>query len=116
LIRPTNPELYLKFSGAKALLEIGVSYTDKFLELIQQHAVTLVKGVEHQKNVLETLRYFINGYGDNLERYLVQIVHILLQCLDPNELALRKNSHKYVSVILSTMVKIFPMVAFHHET
>jgi WD40 repeat protein len=43
-------------------------------------------------------------------------VHILLQCLDPNELALRKNSHKYVSVILSTMVKMFPMVAFHHET
>jgi WD40 repeat protein len=43
-------------------------------------------------------------------------VHILLQCLDPNELALRKNSHKFVSVILSSMVKIFPMVAFHPET
>jgi hypothetical protein len=71
LIRPTNPELYLKFSGAKALLEIGVSFTDIFLELIQQHATTLAKGVEHQKNVLETLRYFINGYGDNLEKYLV---------------------------------------------
>jgi len=43
-------------------------------------------------------------------------VQILLRCLDPNELALRKNSHKYVSVILSNMVKIFPMVAFHYDT
>ena len=29
---------------------------------------------------------------------------------------MRKNSHKYVSVILSNMVKIFPMVAFHYDT
>jgi WD40 repeat protein len=36
--------------------------------------------------------------------------------LDPNDLALRKNSHKLISVILSIMVKIFPMVAFHHES
>ena len=43
-------------------------------------------------------------------------MQILLRCLDPNELALRKNSHKYVSVILSNMVKIFPMVAFHYDT
>ena len=35
LIRPTNAELYLKLTAAKTLLEIGVSFTDVFLELIQ---------------------------------------------------------------------------------
>lgn len=63
--------------------------------------------------MLETLRYFINGYGENLERYLIQLVQILLRCLDPNDLALRKNSYKHIGVILTTMVKMFPMVAFH---
>jgi WD40 repeat protein len=47
---------------------------------------------------------------------LIQITQILLKCFDPNELALRKNSHKIVSIILSIMVKMFPMVAFHHES
>lgn len=116
LIRPTNSELYLKLVAAKTLLEIGVSFTDDFLQLIQYHATTLRPSHEHQRNVLETLRYFINGYGENLEKHLIQIVQILLRCLDPNELALRKNSHKYISVILSNMVKMFPMVAFHYDT
>jgi WD40 repeat protein len=31
-------------------------------------------------------------------------------------LSLRKNSHKYISVILSNLVKMFPMVAFHSTT
>jgi WD40 repeat protein len=52
----------------------------------------------------------------NLEHHLIQLTAILLKCFDPNELALRKNSHKIVSVILSFMVKMFPMVAFHHES
>lgn len=52
----------------------------------------------------------------NLEHHLIQLTGILLKCFDPNELALRKNSHKIVSVILSIMVKMFPMVAFHHES
>ena len=48
--------------------------------------------------------------------HLIQITQILLKCLDPNELALRKNSHKIISIILSIMVKLFPMVAFHHDS
>ena len=40
----------------------------------------------------------------------------MLKCFDPNELALRKNSHKTVSAILSILVKMFPMVAFHPES
>lgn len=71
LIRPTNPNLYLKLVAAKTLLEIGVSFTDEFLQLIQFHATTLRPNNEHQRNVLETLRYFINGYGENLERHLI---------------------------------------------
>jgi hypothetical protein len=74
------------------------------------------EGSEYQKNVLEILRYFINGFGENLEHHLIQLTQILLKCLDPNDLALRKNSHKIISVILSLMVKLFPMVAFHHES
>jgi WD40 repeat protein len=66
--------------------------------------------------VLEILKFFINGYGENLEAHLIPLTQILLKCLDPNELALRKNSHKIISVILSIMVKMFPMVAFHHES
>jgi len=41
---------------------------------------------------------------------------IIMKCLDPNELALRKNSKKIVSNILSRMVKIYPMMCFHNET
>lgn len=40
----------------------------------------------------------------------------MLKCFDPNDLPLRKNSHKLVSQILSILVKNFPMVAFHHES
>lgn len=40
----------------------------------------------------------------------------MLKCFDPNEPALRKNSHKIVSVILNMLVKMFPMVDFHHES
>lgn len=43
-------------------------------------------------------------------------MQILQRCLDPNDLSLRKNSHKYISVILSNLVKMFPMVAFHSTT
>jgi len=46
------------------------------------------------------LRYFVNGYPTVIERYLIEIVQILLRCLDPNDLALRKNSHKQVCSIL----------------
>lgn len=80
------------------------------------HATSLADGPDHQRNVLETLRYFINGYDKYLEKYLIKIVQILLRCLDPNDLTLRKNSHKYISVILSNLVKTFPMVAFHSTT
>ena len=36
--------------------------------------------------------------------------------MDPNDEQLRKNSTQLISIILSTMVKTFPMIAFHHET
>ena len=43
-------------------------------------------------------------------------MQILLRCMDPNDLSLRKNSHKHIAVIISNLVKIFPMVAFHNTT
>lgn len=43
-------------------------------------------------------------------------MQILLRCLDPSDLKLRTNSHKYVSVILSQMVQKFPMISFHSAT
>jgi hypothetical protein len=76
--------------------------------------------------VLDILKIFINsssqttqqesGSTVNLEHHLIQITAILLKCFDPNEPALRKNSHKIVSVILNMLVKMFPMVDFHHES
>lgn len=75
-----------------------------------------MQGPEYQQNVLEILKFFINGYGENLEANLIPLTQILLKCLDPNEIPLRKNSHKIISMILSIMVKMFPMVAFHHES
>ena len=47
---------------------------------------------------------------------LIHIVQTLLKCLNPNDEQLRKNSTQIISIILSTMVKNFPMIAFHHET
>ena len=116
MIKPTHPELYLKLTAARALLEIGENFTYDFLQQIQEEATHLQQSPEYQQNVLEVLKFFINGYGENLENHLIQLTQILLKCLDPNELALRKNSHKIISVILSIMVKMFPMVAFHHES
>eukprot|EP00347_Sterkiella_histriomuscorum_P013779 403363397 len=103
LIKPTHPELYLKLTAARALLEIGENFTYDFLQLIQEEATHLQQSAEYQQNVLEVLKFFINGYGENLENHLIQLTQILLKCLDPNELALRKNSHKIISVILSIM-------------
>jgi hypothetical protein len=34
LIKPTQPELYLKLTAAKALLEIGENYTHDFLLMV----------------------------------------------------------------------------------
>jgi len=66
--------------------------------------------------VLDVLRYFINGSKEGLEPYLVQIIQTLLKCLDPNDEQLRKNSTQLISIILSTMVKSFSMIAFHHDS
>ena len=76
--------------------------------------------------MLDILKIFINSSiqtqlaesssSVNLEHHLIQITAILLKCFDPNEPALRKNSHKIVSVILNMLVKMFPMVDFHHES
>ena len=60
--------------AATTLLEIGVSFTEEFLTLIQFYATTLRPSHEHQRNVLEILRIFINGYSENLEKQLIQIV------------------------------------------
>ena len=51
-----------------------------------------------------------------MEPHLIQITQILLKCLDPNELALRKNSHPIVSSIIRMIIKKFPMVAFHNDS
>ena len=74
LIRPTNSELYLKLTAARALLELGSGFTDDFLVLILEHATNMKHGPEFQRNVLETLRYFINSYGEHLEKHLIQLV------------------------------------------
>lgn len=92
LIHPKNSELYLKLTAAKTLLEIGTYFTEDFLVLIDEQATTLKDGPEYQRNVLDVLRYFINGSRDGLEPYLIQIVQTLLKCLDPNDEQLRKNS------------------------
>ena len=116
LIHPKNSELYLKLTAAKTLLEIGTYFPEDFLQLIHEEATTQEFGPEYPKNVLDVLRYFINGSKDNLHPYLIHIVQTLLKCLNPNDEQLRKNSTQIISIILSTMVKNFPMIAFHHET
>lgn len=71
LIYPKNPELFLKLTAAKTLLEIGTYFTDDFLQVIDEHATTLKDGPEYQWNVLDVLRYFINGSKDALEKHLI---------------------------------------------
>jgi len=63
LMRPYNLETFLKFQANEKLLKLGAAFTDKFLDLIKVHAISLQDGTEHQRNVLETLRYFISGYS-----------------------------------------------------
>jgi len=86
------------------------------LDLIKNHATTLENGADYQKNALEVFRYFISGYWRTLENHLIKIVQILLRCLDANDMDLRKNSHKNISIILGQLVKTFPMVAFHSHS
>ena len=62
-MRPYNPETFLKFQANEKLLKLGAAFTDTFLDLIKIHATTLQDGLDFQRNALETLRYFINGYG-----------------------------------------------------
>lgn len=71
LILPKNPELYLKLTAAKTLLEIGTYFREDFLALIDEQATTLKDGVDYQRNVLDVLRYFINGSKEGLEPYLI---------------------------------------------
>jgi len=108
--------LYLKLTAAKTLLEVGTSFPEDFLLLIQEQATTLKDGPEYQRNVLNVLRYFISGSGDILVPHLIQIAQTLLKCLDPNDEQLRRNSTQLISSILTTMVKSFPMIAFHRGT
>jgi hypothetical protein len=75
LIKPTHAELYLKLTAAKALLEIGETFTHDFLVMIHEEATHLNLGGEYQNNVLEILKIFINsssaGEGVNLEHHLI---------------------------------------------
>ncbi len=52
-------------------MEIGENFPHDFLQLISDQATTLAEGNDYQQNVLEILRYFINGYGENLEHHLI---------------------------------------------
>ena len=54
--------------------------------------------------------------GISIEPYLILITKILLECLNPNEVNLRKSSLKIVTVILGQMVKKYPMLSFHHDS
>jgi len=48
LIKPTHPELYLKLTAAKALLEVGETFTHDFLVMIHEEATHLNNGGEYQ--------------------------------------------------------------------
>ena len=71
LIHPKNSELYLKLTSAKTLLEVGTYFTEDFLVLIHEQATTLKDGPDYQRNVLDVLRYFINGSKDVLNGHLI---------------------------------------------
>lgn len=47
LIKPNHPELYLKLTAAKALLEIGETFTHDFLGVIHEEATHLNLGSEY---------------------------------------------------------------------
>ena len=47
LIKPTKPELYLKLTAAKTLLEIGAHNPHDFLAAVQDEAITLNKGADY---------------------------------------------------------------------
>jgi len=116
LIKVTNPELSLKRVAAKTLLEIGENFPTKFLSYIQKEAHSLQKSHEFQKAILEILKQYIKFYGISLEPYLIQITQIILKCLDPHDIPLRKNSLVDVTIILGILVKKFPMIDFHHDS
>lgn len=116
LVKVTNPELSLKRVAAKTLLEIGENFPSKFLAYIQKEAHSLHESHEFQKGILEILKQYIKFYGISLEPYLIQITQILLRCLDPHDVPLRKNSLVDVTIILGILVKKFPMVDFHHDS
>ena len=116
LIKVTNPELSLKRVAAKTLLEIGENFPNKFLSFIQKEAHTLQESHEFQKAILEILKQYIKFYGISLEPFLIQITQIVLKCLDPHDIPLRKNSLVDVTIILGILVKKFPMVDFHHDS
>jgi len=113
---PTNPRLFLKLKLTKSLFELGTSFTDHFLNLVQKEATSLEKGLDYQRNILEFLRQFIVEFGNKLERHVIQLVQILLKCLDPNDMTLRKNSHGKVQEMLTALVRTFPMIAFHPKS
>lgn len=73
-MRPLNEEMFLKFQANEKLLKIGALFTDQFLDIIKVHAISLGNGADHQRNVLETLRYFIGAYGHTLSGHLIKIV------------------------------------------
>lgn len=116
LIKVTNPELSLKRVAAKTLLEIGENFPTKFLAYIQKEAHSLQESHEFQKAILEILKQYIKFYGISLEPYLIQITQIILKCLDPHDIPLRKNSLVDVTIILGILVKKFPMIDFHHDS
>lgn len=116
LIKVTNPELSLKRVAAKTLLEIGENFPTKFLAYIQKEAHSLQESHEFQKAILEILKQYIKFYGIALEPYLIQITQIILKCLDPHDIPLRKNSLVDVTIILGILVKKFPMIDFHHDS
>lgn len=116
LIKVTNPELSLKRVAAKTLLEIGENFPTRFLANIQKEAHSLQESHEYQKAILDILKQYIKYYGIALEPYLIQITQIILKCLDPHDIPLRKNSLVDVTIILGILVKKFPMIDFHHDS
>ena len=100
----------------RALIEIGTKQPLDFMKTIGREAIRPDVKSEHHQRALKSLAALIKKQPIVLVNHLPALVEVIIKTLDPSEASLRKACLKSSTMVLHSLVKRYPMVAFHQHT
>jgi len=103
-------------SSLAVLMQVGVADPATLLQVMGRAARRLDLGAAFTSSALFVLVAFIQRYAGKVLPLLSKFTEAVLQCLEPSDPSLRRQSLLAVTSALHELVQTFPMVAFHQQS